>query len=95
MDIDYNINGVHYLFKKKEENNYLNSELDVLSKWIYINLLINNNKKELKIIKLILEDIIYDIKVIENEPLKKLIIKYLPSNFLKYKKYNKLYPNIL
>jgi hypothetical protein len=89
MDIDYNINGFHYLVKKE------NDEYDYIVKWIYINLLINNCKTDIKTIKLILNELIYDIKIIENENLKKRIIKYLPSMFFKYKKYNKLCPNIV
>lgn len=89
MDIDYNINGFHYLVKKE------NDEYDYIVKWIYINLLINNCKTDIKTIKLILNEVIYDIKIIENENLKKRIIKYLPSMFFKYKKYNKLCPNIV
>lgn len=89
MDIDYNINGFHYLVKKE------NNELDSIVKWIYINLLINNCKTDMKTIKLILHELIYDIKIIENENLKKRIMKYLPSMFFKYKKYNKLCPNIV
>lgn len=89
MDIDYNIKGIHYLVKKE------NNELDSIVKWIYINLLINNYKTDMKTIKLILNELIYDIKIIENENLKKRIIKYLPSMFFKYKKYNKLCPNIV
>lgn len=90
MNIDYNINGNHYLIKKDKSD-----ELDCLTNWIYINLLINDYKMDINIIKLILKEIIYDIKVIENETLKKRIIRYVPSFFFKYKKYNKLYPNIL
>ena len=89
MDIDYNINGFHYLVKKE------NKEYNYIVKWIYINLLINNCKTDIKTIKLILNELIYDIKIIENENLKKRIIKYLPSMFFKYKKYNKLCPNIV
>ena len=89
MEIDYNINGFHYLVKKE------NDEYDYIVKWIYINLLINNCKTDMKTIKLILHDLIYDIKIIENESLKRKIIKYLPSMFFKYKKYNKLCPNIV
>lgn len=89
MEMDYNINGFHYLVKKE------NNELDSIVKWIYINLLINNYKTDMKTIKLILNELIYDIKIIENENLKKRIIKYLPSMFFKYKKYNKLCPNIV
>ena len=89
MEIDYNINGFHYLVKKE------NDEYDYIVKWIYINLLINNCKTDMKAIKLILNDLIYDIKIIENESLKRKIIKYLPSMFFKYKKYNKLCPNIV
>ena len=89
MEIDYNINGFHYLVKKE------NTESDYTVKWIYINLLINNCKTDIKTINLILNDIIYDVKIIENENLKKRIIKYLPSLFFKYKKYNKLCPNIV
>lgn len=87
--MDYNINGFHYLVKKE------NNELDSIVKWIYINLLINNCKTDMKTIKLILHELIYDIKIIENENLKKRIMKYLPSMFFKYKKYNKLCPNIV
>jgi hypothetical protein len=89
MDIDYNIKGVHYLVKKE------NKDFENIVKWVYINLLINNYKTDIKIIKLILNDIIYDIKTIENENLKKRIIKFLPTIFFKYKKYNKLCPNIV
>jgi hypothetical protein len=89
MDMDYNIKGVHYLVKKE------NKDYENIVKWIYINLLINNYKTDIKIIKLILNDIIYDIKTIENENLKKRIIKFLPTIFFKYKKYNKLCPNIV
>ena len=87
--MDYNIKGVHYLVKKE------NKDYENIVKWIYINLLINNYKTDIKIIKLILNDIIYDIKTIENENLKKRIIKFLPTIFFKYKKYNKLCPNIV
>ena len=89
MDIDYNINGFHYLVKKE------NHKYDYIVKWIYINLLINNCKTDMKTIKLILHELIYDIKIIENENLKKRIMKYLPTMFFKYKKYNKLFPNIV
>ena len=89
MDIDYNINGFHYIVKKE------NDKYDYIVKWIYINLLINNCKTDMKTIKLILHELIYDIKIIENENLKKRIMKYLPSMFFKYKKYNKLCPNIV
>lgn len=89
MDMDYNIKGVHYLVKKE------NKDFENIVRWIYINLLINNYKTDIKIIKLILNDIIYDIKTIENENLKKRIIKFLPTIFFKYKKYNKLCPNIV
>lgn len=89
MDINYNINGIHYLVKKE------NNDLDYIVKWVYINLLINNNKTDIKMIKLIINDIIYDIKTIENKNLKKRIIKFIPTIFFKYKKYNKLCPNIV
>lgn len=90
MNLDYHINGTHYLIKKDKKD-----ELDYLTNWIYINLLINDSKTDIYKISLIVKEIIYDIKLIENENLKKRIMRYVPSSFLKYKKYNKLYPNIL
>lgn len=90
MNMDLNINGIHYLIK-----NDSNKEIDKLKKWIYINLQINNYKTNMERIELILNEIIYDIKVINDEVLKKRILKYVPDVFLKYKKYNKLYPDIV
>ena len=92
MEFEKNINGVHYLNKNKNINE--NTEFENLKEWIYINFLINNYVTNKKSIELILKEIIYDIKIIENEVLKKKIMTYLPSYFLKYKKYNKKYPII-
>jgi hypothetical protein len=93
---NFNINGVHY-FIKNEEKIENDKEYDILKKWIYINMIINKNQQPIEKIDIILKDIIYNIKTVNNSDLiiKKKIMEFIPTKFLKYKKYNNIYPNIL
>lgn len=93
---NFNINGIHY-FIKNEEKIENDKEYEILIKWIYINMIINKNKQPIEKIDIILKDIIYNIKTINDYDLilKKKMINLIPTKFLKYKKYNNISPNIL